>query len=132
MYGNSSLKIPTHPRGISVCCGLMQSMCLAEKLKLETISSRMLGLICSHLRLFNKVCEIERERKEVHPYVLVHYDVLKKIMEHPAGKHSWKIKAFNLWFSANEETLSDQEQNEILKFFMDFVSKKAESEANDD
>ena len=49
-------------------------------------------------------------------------------MKYPVGKLSWKVKAFNLWFSANEERLSGEEQKEVLKVFKDVVSQDIEDD----
>ena len=64
-------------------------------------------------------------------FTLLSFDLIKKIMEHPAGKLSWKTKAFNLWFSANEENLESEEKLEIFKVFTKIVTEKLEDDDDD-
>ena len=112
---------------------VMYAMHLAEELKLESVFSRILDIICSHLNMFIETFESGNNNDEEKFFSLTEltFDLIKKIMEHPDGKLSWKIKTFDLWFSANEETFSDQEKSEILKFFKDHIKQNVDKDMED-
>ena len=100
----------------------MEYINVAEKLKLQTISSKLLTIISNNLSSIIK-------EEEVHDnFAQLPFDLIKKILEHPAGSLSWKTKAFNLWFLANKETLSDQEKLGIYEVFTKVVTKKLEND----
>ena len=121
------------PTLLSIFCNeVLVTAYLTDDLKFESMFSRVLGIICSHLNLFNEACETRKEEVNSFKYTLAHlsFAMVRKIMEHSNGKHSWKIKTFDLWFSANKETLTKREKVEILEFFKDFVCKRLNEETN--
>ena len=100
-----------------------QTFMSAAELKIETVCSKFLTLIVNNLHLFNQAWVTNNSS-----LIEVPLHVIKQIMEHQDGKLSWKTKTFNLWFSANEESLSDQEKMEALRYFKDIFSDSIEEE----
>ena len=81
----------------------------------EGLYNKFLEVVCNFLGDFMKN-KFEREF-----FISYSFEIVKDIIHHPLGSTPEKIKAFESWFSANEDMFDDEEKEEILKFHLNNI-----------